>query len=246
MSDRVKEIAAAMSGRTAAAVNDNTLREAVRAKLVGLAQAAGRPLNPASVSAIVAAVLRAAAQTLIYEAEVVIALEMGAAGELEHEGTAVNQINCTKWILAYAVSGARSAAKQSLALGASRDRARADAAVAQERNEEFKKNGVLRAWRIFVERGAWDFFPGYAAVLYDMIGREAITQLLTPEQLEKARVAAISVCRHDYPHKYRTAKEEEIVLTDVFKLHAKAQLCRTYFETLREKSLDITFNPVEK
>ena len=245
MSDRVKEIAAAMNGRTAAQVNDNSLRDSVRDKVVGLAQASGRPLGFSAVSAIVAAVLRAAAQTLIYEGEVVIALEMGAAGELEHEGLAVNQINCSKWILAYAVSGVRSAAKQSLSLGASRDRARADAAVAQERNEEFKKNGVLRAWQTFVERGSWDFFPGYAAVLYDMIGRDAITQLLTPEQLEKARVAAISVCRHDYPQKYRTAKEEEIVQTDVFKLHAKAQLCRTYFETLREKSLDINLQPIE-
>lgn len=245
MSDRVKEIAAAMNGRTVAQVNDNSLRDSVRDKVVGLAQASGRPLTASAVSSIVAAVLRAAAQTLIFEGEVVIALEMGAAGELEHEGLAVNQINCSKWVLAYAVSGARSAAKQQLSIGAARDRARADAAISQEQKEDFKQNGVLRAWQTFVERGTWDFFPGFAAVLYDKIGRDAITQLLTPEQLEKARVAAVSACRRDYPQKYRTAKDEEIHATDVFKLHAKAQLCRTYFETLREKSLDINLQPTE-
>lgn len=246
MSDRVKEIAAAMNGRTAAQVNDNSLRDSVRDKVVGLAQASGRPLTASAVSSIVAAVLRAAAQTLIFEGEVVIALEMGAAGELEHEGLAVNQINCTKWVLAYAVSGARSAAKQQLSIGAARDRARMDSVTADEKRREFKREGLVRAWKTFVERGAWDFFPGYAAVLYDMIGRDAVRALLTDEQLEKARVAAVSACRRDYPQKYRTAKDEEIHATDVFKLHAKAQLARTYFETLRERSLDITFNPLEK
>ena len=135
--------------------------------------------------------------------------------------------------------------QESISIASARDRARADSVTADEKRREFEREGLVRAWQTFIERGTWDFFPGFAAVLYDRIGRDAVRALLTDEQLEKARVAAVSACRRDYPQKYRTAKEEEIVQTDVFKLHAKAQLCRTYFETLREKSLDINLNPTE-
>lgn len=245
MSERVKQIAAAMSGRKASQVNDNSLRDAVRGKLVELAQQNGRPLDPAFLSAIVSSVLRSAAQTVIFEAEVLVALEMGAAGELEHEGTNINQTNAAKWVVAYACSGDRSAAQQQLALGSTRDKARASSAVAEAKREDFQRDGLLNAWRLFMERGEWDFFDGYGAAIYEKIGKDAVRALLSPEQIGKAKIAALSAVRRDYPQKYRTAPDVEVVKTDVFKLHAKAQLCRAYFETLRERSLDITYNPVK-
>lgn len=241
---RSKQIASAMCGRLASQVNDNALRDAVRSKLVDLAQQAGRPMLAGSVTGFVLAATQAAAKTLIFESEVVIALEMGAAGELDAP-TTITQSNVKAWITNYAVCGDRRAAQESISIASARDRARMDSVTADEKRRDFEREGLVRAWQTFIERGTWDFFPGFAAVLYDKIGRDAVRALLTDEQLEKARVAAVSACRRDYPQKYRTAKDEEIHATDVFKLHAKAQLCRAYFETLRERSLDITFNPVE-
>lgn len=244
MSERVKQIAAAMSGRKASQVNDNSLRDAVRGKLVELAQQNGRPLDPASLSAIVSSVLRSAAQTVIFEAEVLVALEMGAAGELEHEGTNINQTNAAKWVVAYACSGDRSAAQQQLALGSARDKARASSAVADEKRREFERDGLRQAWQTFIEEGSWPFREGFSAVLYDRIGVEAVRYLLDPEKISKAKIAAISAIRRNYSE-YAKSPDLEIVKLGVFKMYAKAQLCRAYFETLRERSLDITFNPVE-
>jgi hypothetical protein len=246
MSERVKQIQSAMTGRKAAAVDDNALREAVRSKLVEIAQETGRPLDPASLSGITAAVLRSAAKTIIYEAEVVVALEMGAAGELEHEGATLNQTNCSSWIVAYSCCGDRKAAIESSRLGSARDRARVVAVAAEERSRTFAREGLLNAWRSFVEAGAWEFSMGFGAVLYDRIGVEAVRALLDAEQLEKARRAALSGVRRDYPHKYKSSPDPEVEKADIFKMYAKAQLCRAYFEALRAKSLDITFNPLEK
>lgn len=242
---RSKQIASAMCGRLASQVNDNALRDAVRSKLVELAQQAGRPMLAGSVTGFVLAATQAAAKTLIFESEVVIALEMGAAGELDAP-TTITQSNVKAWITNYAVCGDRRAAQESITLASARDRARMDSVTADEKRREFERNGLREAWDDFVREGAWPFISaGFAAVLYDKIGVEAVRALLTDEQLEKARVAAVAACRRDYPQKYRTAKEDEILATDVFKLHAKAQLARTYFETLREKSLDINLNPTE-
>ena len=164
MSERVKQHQAAMTGRQAAAVTDNALRDAVRSKLVDLAQESGRPLDPASLSGITAAVLRSAAKTVIYEAEVIVALEMGAAGELEHEGVTLNQTNCSSWVVAYSCCGDRKAAIESARLGSARDRARVDAVAAEERNKTFLREGLLNAWRYFIESGTWDFSEGFGSV----------------------------------------------------------------------------------
>ncbi|MCR5071185.1 MAG: hypothetical protein K6A62_04590 [Bacteroidales bacterium] len=246
MSERSKQIAQAMNGRQAAQVNDNALRDAVRSKLIDIAQEAGRPLDATSVSGIVAAVLRSASNTIIFEAEVPIALEMGAAGELEHEGRNINQTNCAKWIVAYACCGDRRAAQESISLGAARDRARADAVTADAQRRTFEAEGLMNAWRAFIEEGEWSFREGFGAVLYDRIGKGAITALLNSERIAKARLAAFSSVRRDYPYKYRTAPDTEVEDTAIFKMHAKAHLARAYFETLRERSLDITFNPTQQ
>lgn len=239
---RQQQIVAAMTGRQASAVNDNALRDAVRSKLVEIATAQGHPLQVNQIGGTVARVLEAAALTIIFEGEVPIALAMGAAGELD-AATNITQGTAAKWVTTYAVCGDRRAAQNYISIQSARDRARTDAVANDELRRDFETNGLARAWRTYVEEGAWTFFPGYAAALYGKIGVAAIRALLSPERIDNARADAVTACRREYPQKYRTAPQAEIEATDVFRLHSKAQLCRAYFEELRRRSLDITYNP---
>lgn len=239
MTDRVPQIIAAMNGRQAASVNDAKMRDAVRLKLQQLADVQGKSQTPTNLAGYAAAVCRAAAKTIIFENEVLVAMEMGAAGEFDVP-TTMTQANCASWITAYAASGDRRAAQEQISLNAARDRRRADAVSSEAQRSDFDRNGLVRAWTSFVKEGAWSFREGYGAVLYDRIGVAAVRALLDSGKIAAARSAALASVRRDYPQKYRTAPEDEVAATDVFKMHAKAQLARAYFEELRARGMEIT------
>lgn len=240
---RQQQIIAAMNGRQAAAVKDSKLRDAVRFKLEELGRIAGVELTSTLASSYTASVLSAAAHTIIFEDEVIVALEMGAAGELPGTDRRFSKQSCAAWVTAYAISSERSQAQEKISLNAARDRKRTDAVAADELRRDFQENGLHRAWETFIEDGSWTFRPGYGAVLYDKIGRAAIGALLGSDRRAAATREAIAACRHDYPQKYRTAAEDEVAATDVYKMHLKARLARAYFETLRERALTIDYNP---
>lgn len=243
MTPRQKQIAEAMTGRQAAMVSDTSLRDAVRDKLVTLATEHGRPLQVQVVGGLVSAVLSAAAKTIIFEGEVPIALEMGAAGELEHEGTGFTQSNCSRWLAAYACSGDRRAAQEWISIQAARDRKRADAVSAAALRESFERDGLRRAWDTFMDSGVFDFRTGFAAVLYDRVGTATVKALLTKDQIMAAHEDAFASVRREHPQKYRTAPDAEVEATDIFVMHFKAHLCRAYFETLRDRELSIEWIP---
>ena len=240
---RQQQIIAAMNGRQAAAVKDSKLRDAVRFKLEELGRIAGVELTSTLASSYTASVLSAAAHTIIFEDEVIVALEMGAAGELPGTDRRFSKQSCAAWVTAYSISSERRQAQEAISLNAARDRKRTDAVAADELRRDFQENGLRRAWETFIEDGAWTFRPGYGAVLYDKIGRSAIGALLGSDRRAAATREAIAACRHDYPQKYRTAAEDEVAATDVYKMHLKARLARAYFETLRERALTIDYNP---
>ena len=243
MNQRTAQIMAAMKGRQASAVNDDRLRASVRFKVEQLAKLQRRELTKSVVESCTNSAVRASAHTIIFEDEVCIALEMGAAGELGDDKI-ITRENCSKWVTLYAVCPDRSAAQQQISLNSARDRKRLDAVAADELRRDFEDNGLLRAWRTFVEDGGWCFMSkGYGAALYDKIGRLAVRSLLNSGQIAQARTSAIAELRHDYPRKYRTCQEDEIDPSEV-DMYFKARLARTYFETLRERALDITYNPV--
>lgn len=236
-SNRQQQIIAAMNGRQAAAVKDSKLRDTVRFKLDELARIVGVELIPSMLASYTTSVLQAAAHTILFENEIPIALEMGAAGELPDADRKLTKANCSAWVTAYAISSERRQAQEAISLNAMRDRKRADAVAAEELRRDFEENGIRRAWATFIEEGSWTFITGYGAALYDRIGRQAIGALLGSDKRAAAVTAALAAVRHGYPQKYRTAPEEEVAATDVFKMHCKAQLCRAYFETLRQKGL---------
>lgn len=238
MSSRVPQIIAAMKGRQAAAVNDGKLRDAVRLKLDQIAAIMKSPATKTSLVGCAAAVCRAASRTIIFEEEVLVAMEMGAAGELDVPNV-INQSNCAAWVTAYAASGDRRAAQEHISLNAARDRKRIDAIAADESRRAFEDDGLRRAWQTFLEDGSWTFREGYGAALYAKIGVTAIRALLPSDRIAAARTAALASVRRDYPQKYRTAPEEEVAAADIFTMHYKAHLARTYFEELRTRGLSI-------
>lgn len=237
-----QQIVGAMTGRQASQVNDLALQNAVRSKLIELGTKSGHPLTTTALPGIVAAVLRAAAKTILFEAEIPLALEMGANGELEHESTTINQTNAAKWVTAYACSGDRRAAQNWISIQSARDRARTDAVASTELRATFEREGLRTAWTEFVKSGTWDFRPGYAAVIYKRIGSDAIRALLTKDQLAAAKVEARAALRRDDPRRYRTMSDEDLEARPIFGMYWKAQLCRAYFEELRSRSLDIDWN----
>ena len=239
MTARQQQIIGAMTGRQASQVNDTALADAVRSKLVELGTASGHPLTSTALPGIVAVVLRAAAKTICFEAEIPLALEMGAAGELEHEGTTINQTNASRWVAAYACCGDRRAAQNWISVQSARDRARTDAVASTELRDAFEREGLRTAWTEFVSTGEWDFRPGYAAVIYKRIGPDAVRALLTKEQLAAAKSDARAALRRDDPRRYRTMADDEMEARPIFGMYWKAQLCRAYFEELRRRSLDI-------
>ncbi len=240
---RKEQIIAAMNGRQAAAVKDTRLRDTVRFKLEELCRITNQPETSQFLAGYVVAVLQAVARTVIFENEVPVLLEMGAAGELPDTTQKISQQALKAWVVAYAVSDVRRQAQETISLNAARDRKRADGIEAEELRRDFQENGLHRAWETFIEDGSWTFRPGYGAVLYDKIGRAAIGALLGSDRRAAATREAIAACRHDYPQKYRTAAEDEVAATDVYKMHLKARLARAYFETLRERALTIDYNP---
>lgn len=242
MTPRQQQIIGTMTGRQASQVNDTALQDAVRSKLIELGTTTGHPLTTTALPGIVAAVLRVSAKTILFEAEIPLALEMGAGGELEHESTTINQTNAAKWVTAYACSGDRRAAQNWISIQSARDRARTDAVACTELRETFERDGLRTAWTEFVKSGVWDFRPGYAAVIYKRIGPDAIRALLTKDQLAAAKVEARDALRRDDPRRYRTMNEEELEARPIFGMYWKAQLCRAYFEELRRRSLDINWN----
>ena len=240
MTPRQQQIIGAMQGRMAAQVNDSALRDAVRSKLVEIGTKAGKPLQTSQIGGLVVSVLQTAAKTILFEAEIPIALEMGAAGELAHEGTSLNQTNVSGWVKSYACCGDRHAARQQISLQSARDRARTDAVAADTLREEFQRDGLRRAWQTFQEEG-WGFRPGYAAALYRLTGTANIREILKPEQIAQAKADARAALRHDDPRRYRTMPEEELDASPVLQMYWKAQLCRAYFETLKALGLDINY-----
>lgn len=238
MNERVRLIINAMNGRQASAVNDYELRDALRYKLSALAETAGRPLTSQMLAGITAAVQRTAAKTILFEKEVLLAMDFGAAGYLDESKKTITQTNCASWVTAYAVCGDRRAAQEQISLDAARDRRRADAVEAEERRRDFQENWLTRAWTSFIESGGWPFREGYSSTLYDLIGKQAIQALLASDKRAQAKLDAISSIRRDYPHKYRTAPESEIEATPIFLMYGKARLVRAYFETLRDMGMD--------
>lgn len=242
MTPRQQQIIGAMTGRLAAQVNDSALRDAVRSKLVEIGTNAGKPLQTSQIGGLVVSVLQTAAKTILFEAEIPIALEMGAAGELAHEGTSLNQTNVSGWVKSYACCGDRHAAQQQISLQSARDRARTDAVAAETLREEFQRDGLARAWKTFQEEG-WGFRHGYAAALYRLIGTDNIREILKPEAIAQAKADARAALRHDYPRRYRTMPDADIDATLVLQMYWKARLVRAYFETLQAQGLTIDYNP---
>lgn len=234
---RQMQITAAMSGRQASAVNDNKLRDAVRFKVAEICRITGQPYTPQLLAGYINAVLQASARTILFEAEVPVALEMGAAGELPDTERKVNQANLKSWVFAYASSDARREAQQLVSLNAARDRARMDAISREEMRRDFEENGIRRAWQSFLEEGRWTFREGYGAALYQKIGKTAIRALLPSDRIAQANRDAVDALRKTYPQRFRTMPADEIRETEVFRMHFAAQLCRAYFETLRDKGL---------
>lgn len=222
-------------GRQASAVNDTTLRDSVRIQLADLAEARKQPQTPSSLLSIAAAVCRAAARTIIFEDEVPIALEMGAAG-LFPVSTNITQTNCGSWVTSYAASEERRAALERISLDAARDRRRADAITAEEHRRDFEENGLARAWETYCREG-WSFMTaGYPAAVYELIGPEAIRDIVPADRRRQARAEALHAVRHSYPS-YIKSPDAEVEATEVFKIHAKGELVHAYFDTLREKGL---------
>ena len=116
------------------------------------------------------------------------------------------------------------------------------AVAAEELRERFRQDGLRRGWEYFIANG-WDFRPGYGASLYDRIDKTSVRFLLNSEIIAGAKCAAIDALRRDDPHRYRTMPQPDLEATPTFTMYWKAQLCRAYFERLREQRLDITFKP---
>lgn len=240
---RIPQIIAAMSGRQASAVSDTSLRDGIAIKLDTLSNIAGRPIVQSMLRSYAEAVCRAAAHTIIFEDEVYIAMEMGAAGEFDVPST-ITKDHVSAWITAYASSNERRLAQEQVSIAPARAR-RADAArKSDELRRDFEVNGLRRAWQTFIQEG-WAFREGYGSVLYDRIGVEAIRATLTPAQITEAKGRAIDGVRRDYPQKFRSATSSEVEQADVFKMHFKAQLCRAYFQELRARGLTVNQTPAE-
>lgn len=237
---RQQQIIAAMNGRQAAAVKDSKLRDAVRFKLEELGRIAGVELTSTLASSYTASVLSAAAHTIIFEDEVIVALEMGAAGELPDTDRRFSKQSCAAWVTAYAISSERRQAQEVISLNAARDRKRTDAVAADELRRDFQENGLRRAWQTFQEEG-WTFRPGCAAALYRLIGTDNIREILKPEQIAQAKADARAALRHDDPRRYRTMPEADLDATPVLQMYWKAQLCRAYFEALKTLGLEINY-----
>ena len=245
MTPRQQQIIGAMTGRLAAQVNDSALRDAVRSKLVEIGTNAGKPLQTSQIGGLVVSVLQTAAKTILFEAEIPIALEMGAAGELAHEGTSLNQTNVSGWVKSYACSGDRAAAQQHISIQSARDRARTDAVAADELRRDFQENGLRRAWQTFLEEG-WNFRPGYAAAVYGLIGTVNIREIVRGDEIAKTKAYARDALRHDDPRRFRTMPDAELDADPRLQMYWKAELCRSYFETLKDQGLDINYRLQER
>ena len=242
----VSEIIKAMDGRRIGGVSDDRLRLNVSNKIQQLSDMQGRPITQTDLQRVTQAVIRTAAHTDLFEDEVNIALQAGVAGEFGDDRRIIPS-NVQTWITLYSGCGDRTAAVQRINVGKAIERRRADDVTADAKKEAFERNGLTQAWDSFKREGAWPFLSaGFGAALYDKLGMEKITSLLQKADVEKAQRAAIASVRKDYPQKYRTAPDAEVMKTDIFKMHAKAWLARGYFETLLAKGLDIDYNPARQ
>lgn len=239
----VSEIIKAMGGRRIGSVADDGLRLNVSNKIQQLSDMQGRPITPTDLQRVTQAVIRTAAHTDLFEDEVAIALQAGTAGEFGEDRRIIPS-NVQTWITLYSGCGDRTAAVQRINVGKAIERRRADDVTADAKREAFERNGLRQAWDAFKSEGTWPFLSaGFGAAIYDKLGTDKITSLLQPSDVEKAKRAALAAVRKDYPQKYRTAPDAEVMKTDVFKMHAKAWLARFYFETLLDMGKDITYNP---
>ena len=253
ISARQSEIKEAMAcGVMASQVSDNSLFEAVRSKLIDLGTTTGHPLAAVSVTGIVSAVLRAAAQTLIFQDEVVIALDMGAHGELEPIPTSISQTNVQKWVAAYACCGDRRAAQNYISIQSMRDRARIDAVEADEKRRDFEESGLARAWDNFINTGTIASFPFTAAALFARLDKQSVKSLLSNERLQDAKAEALKDYRHQARtecarglrpaiHAHVNETDAEIERYPYFEAMWKARIVRAYFEELKARGLDITY-----
>lgn len=235
---RQQQITAAMQGRLAAQVNDSRLRDAVRFKVQELCNIMKYPSTPQSLAGYTSAVLQAAAKTIIFEDEVCVALEMGASGELPNTEQRITQAALRSWVIAYAASEDRRKAQEQISINSARDRARMDAIQAEENRRGFEEEGLRRAWQTFLAEG-WTFRPGYAAALYNLIGKVYIRDFLSTEEIAHAKAAARTALRHADPRRYRTMPDADLDATPVMQMYWKAQLVRYYFEIHKAKGLDI-------
>ena len=236
MTPRVQSIIGAMTGRQASQVNDTALRDAVRSTLIDIGTKAGKPLTTTALPPIVAGVLRTAAKTLLFEAEIPIALEMGAAGELEHEPTNVTVANAQRWVTSYAVCGDRRAAQEHISIQAYRDRKRLDSVTADEQRRDYELNGLARAWDTYCLEG-WTFRSYAAAGIYAFLDRGHVRQLLGSDGIAAARSAAVETLRRDMPQRYRTAPSSDVEAGAHFNTYFKAAIVHAYFDALRSAGL---------
>ena len=232
---RVRQIMAAMTGRQAAQVNDNALRDAVRSTLIDIATKAGHPLTTPQVPGYVHSVLNAASHTLIFEAEVPVALEMGAAGELDASAN-LTQANASRWVNVYAVCGDRRAAQLQISIDSARDRARLDSVTKDEQRRDYDENGLARAWDAYLQDG-WTFCTGYAAAIYNKLDKGSVRQLLGSHGIAAAKAAALVSIRRDLPRLYRSAPDPEVEASDHFSPFFKAAIVHAYFDALRSAGL---------
>lgn len=235
MTPRVQSIIGAMTGRQASQVNDTALRDAVRSTLIDIGTKAGKPLTTSLLPPIIAGVLRTAAKTILFEAEIPIALEMGAAGELDGP-TNITVSNAQRWVTTYAVCGDRRAAQEQISLAAARDRKRMDAVTADEQRRDYELNGLARAWDTYCQEG-WTVKSYTAAGIYAFLDRGHVRQLLGSDGIAAARSAALETLRRDMPRLYRSAPVSDVEASNHFNPYFKAALVRAYFDALRSAGL---------
>ncbi len=232
------EIVKAMSGRRCGSVNDGSLKDAIRMKLEQLANTANRPMTRSDALRIADHVLRACGSTNLYENEVAIALEAGAAGEFGNEDRRIIPTNVTYWITAYSVCGDRKAAMERSSLSAAIAKKRADSVVDEELRRDWEENGLRRIWDEFTEckrTGAdWSPLPGRAAAAYNRLKERGLMPRPNSDTEARARLDAIAAVRRKNcsVRSYSRASEEEIFASSSYDIEFRSALVRYYFEAL--------------
>lgn len=232
----VNEIVKAMDGRRVRSINDGSLRDSVRMKLEWLAKTTNYPMTRTDALRIADHVIRAASGTDLFEKEVELAMDAGAAGEFGDRRLIPTVVSM--WVSAYSVCGDRQAAADRIKLSNKIARKQADSVVNDELRRDWEENGLRRAWEDFAEAkrdGAdWKPLPGRAYAVYNQLSARGLMPRLNSDTLALARTEAIAAVRRS-PRSirdYSRASEDEVLASPSYDIQFKAAIVRLYFEEL--------------